>query len=470
MTNDLGCRTHSFPVVTLTLAVGFNALVLCGLAYLLHTSAELLQASQQRYLRLVYLQGEIVHLDEVLTMSTRMAAASGDAHWELRYREFEPQLAAAISEAEMLAPPAGGRAATVTDAANQALVSMEHQAFEFVRGGNGAAAEVILNSAEYAKQKRVYTTGLDAYMADVVSELASVISAQRQRNRTSRIAAVLGALFLLTGWLAVIRRIDSWRARLERSELETTEANTALLHATRALTDANTTLEERVESRTTEVEQSHARIRNLSEQMLQSENKERERLALILHDDLQQLLVSAQLRLGACVPSDPLTQTDIQASMRAVKKAIAVSRSLSSELSSDALAEANLGKALESMSDQMTRQYHIPIQITATSGANELSNSVTRFVLRAARELLFNVIKHARASSVELEFIQTETQVTLRIQDDGIGIMEADSNTPSMTGLGLPAIRQRIGWLGGQFKLHGQPGNGTTAILTIPTG
>ena len=49
------------------------------------------------------LRGVIVHLDEVLTMSARMAAVTGDSRWEERYRQFEPQLDAAIKETTELA-------------------------------------------------------------------------------------------------------------------------------------------------------------------------------------------------------------------------------------------------------------------------------------------------------------------------------------------------------------------------------
>ncbi|MEC8424633.1 MAG: hypothetical protein VX000_12705, partial [Myxococcota bacterium] len=158
----------SFPIAALSLAVIFNAIVLLGLGYLLNRSADLVQTSQNRYLRLVELRGEIAHLDEVLTMSTRMAAASGELSWERRYLAFEPQLDAAISEAERLAPPEGGRAANITDAANQALIAMESQAFELVRSGDRQQAEAILNSDAYEHQKLVYSQGLDAYMDEVL--------------------------------------------------------------------------------------------------------------------------------------------------------------------------------------------------------------------------------------------------------------------------------------------------------------
>lgn len=62
-------------------------------------SEEKVRLNLQRQVRLERLQGDILHLDEVLTMSARMAAASGDLQWEDRYQKYEPKLDRAIVEA-----------------------------------------------------------------------------------------------------------------------------------------------------------------------------------------------------------------------------------------------------------------------------------------------------------------------------------------------------------------------------------
>ncbi len=80
--------------------------------------------------RLQQLSGEIIHLDEVLTMSARMAATTGDLKWEQRYRTYEPQLDNAIKQSTQLAPEVYAKYATQTDAANVKLVEMEKQAFD----------------------------------------------------------------------------------------------------------------------------------------------------------------------------------------------------------------------------------------------------------------------------------------------------------------------------------------------------
>ena len=91
---------------------------------------------RESYFRLEELRGIIVHLDEVLTMSTRVMAVTADPMWERLYRSSEPQLDAAIEEATRLAPESySGESAAETDAANVILVKMEHQAFDLIHSG-----------------------------------------------------------------------------------------------------------------------------------------------------------------------------------------------------------------------------------------------------------------------------------------------------------------------------------------------
>src|SRR4026207_2076500 len=62
------------------------------------SSFRMAQNMQKHYMRICELQGSIVHLDEGLTMSARMSAATGDPLWEARYHSFEPKLDLAIQE------------------------------------------------------------------------------------------------------------------------------------------------------------------------------------------------------------------------------------------------------------------------------------------------------------------------------------------------------------------------------------
>jgi hypothetical protein len=129
--------------------------------------------------------GTIVHLDEFLSMSARMMAATGDARWERRYRSKEPRLDAATEEAIQLAAGSYVAAAERTAAANRNLVAMENRAFELVRQGLRDEAHDLLSSDEYERNKRAYATGMDV--------LTAAIDERIQRNLERSERQILGA-------------------------------------------------------------------------------------------------------------------------------------------------------------------------------------------------------------------------------------------------------------------------------------
>jgi len=141
-------RKH-FLRLKLTLAAALSLLILGWLSWHAYYDYRYADAQLPAISRMEIVRAEIVHLDEVLTMSAQMAAASGNLDWESRYLGFEPQLDQAIKEALRLDPNAShGEAAAKTESANISLVAMEHRAFELVRQGKNAEAQRLLSSAE----------------------------------------------------------------------------------------------------------------------------------------------------------------------------------------------------------------------------------------------------------------------------------------------------------------------------------
>ena len=84
-------------------------------------------------------------------------------------------------------------------------------------------------------------------------------------------------------------------------------------------------------------------------------------------------------------------------------------------------------------------------------------------VYRIAQEAVTNAVKHARATTISIELRESENVATLRVHDDGIGIL--DAITPS-DGLGLRIMRHRATSIGAQFSIVAAPGGGTTVECT----
>jgi signal transduction histidine kinase len=183
---------------------------------------------RNRESRIRTLHGAILRLDEVLTMSARMAAATGDRRWEQRYRRYEPKLDAAIAEAEALVPGGSSIASVAgTDAANVKLVAMENSAFALVRAGRLDEAHAVLSSPAYEAQKLLYGTGLDRVLREQQVRLDETLVQAKQRATLSLAVSAALLLFSMATWIVIISRLRGMQRELERRIAERTAALSA---------------------------------------------------------------------------------------------------------------------------------------------------------------------------------------------------------------------------------------------------
>ena len=205
------------------------------------------------------LRGTIIHLDEVLTMSARMAAATGDPQWEARYRIFEPQLDEAIKEIMKLTP---SQMVAETDAANIKLVEMENRAFTLVRENHPEEARTILFSEEYETQKRIYAQGMTGFFEQLQVQLEATQRSERNRAVFSAGAGIVVLAILLFSWLAIIRRMYKAHAVLLNSITKRKQAEDVLRKAHREL---EVRVEERTADLTTANSTHRARLMQIAE-------------------------------------------------------------------------------------------------------------------------------------------------------------------------------------------------------------
>jgi PAS domain S-box-containing protein len=232
-------------------------------------------------------------------------------------------------------------------------------------------------------------------------------------------------------------------------------------------------LERRVAERTAVAEQRAKQLRALAAELVQTEQRERRQLAQVLHDHLQQLLVSARMktsRLRRRLVDEELTRFADEID-QLIDDSLTASRSLTVELSPPILYEAGLRGGLEWLSREMNDKHAIDIEVQADPAAEPTDEASRLFLFQATRELLFNVAKHARAERAQVRLAKTDNQeILIEVRDQGVGMrpegLEAGIGTTH--GFGLFSVRERLTLLGGRTEIESAPGQGTRIAIILP--
>lgn len=228
-----------------------------------------------------------------------------------------------------------------------------------------------------------------------------------------------------------------------RGELELKGLNESL----KAL---NESLEERVEERSRQ-------IRELSSALAVAEEQERQRIARVLHDDLQQLLYGAKLTAS----SGRVDQLE-----SILGSAIEITRTLSHEMMPPLLHDADMTAHLNWLAEHHQRQYGLTVEVTGQAWVPDPGLRI--LVSQILRELLLNVVKHADTHCARLSAGKEDGRVWIAVEDQGAG--SNPERNHEVAGLGLASVRERLEWIGGRLDIASSRGQGTRAVITVPSG
>jgi signal transduction histidine kinase len=237
----------------------------------------------------------------------------------------------------------------------------------------------------------------------------------------------------------------------------------------------NETLEHRVAERTREAVGQAQKLRLLSAQLSLAEEAERRRIAEMLHENLQQLLVAARMQLAAlCRTQDAAQREPIAREIADVlERSFQLTRSLSVELAPPVLYEHGLAAAFEWLAAETRKNYNVKVTVEADSSANPKAADVRIFLFRAVRELLLNSVKHAVGSAVRITMQHLRPdKVRIIVADGGPGFdpTSLDAQLTSSQKFGLFNIRERVSSFGGEFHINSSPKRGTQITLSLRRG
>ena len=216
-------------------------------------------------------------------------------------------------------------------------------------------------------------------------------------------------------------------------------------------------------------------LRSLASDLVLTEERERRNLARDLHDSVAQSLALCKYYLEE-LESAPISrphQRKLGETVALIDQALEQTRSLIFELSPPILHDLGLEAALRSLTNRMQHLHGIKIDYTYDGRGKQLPEDLSVLLFRAVRELLFNIVKHAKATHVGISLAKNHDQLKIEVEDDGIGFDPAEAARRLRgggNGFGLFSVSERLQHLGGSFDISSRPGYGTRAILIAPLG
>jgi signal transduction histidine kinase/ActR/RegA family two-component response regulator len=215
-------------------------------------------------------------------------------------------------------------------------------------------------------------------------------------------------------------------------------------------------------------------LRVLASELTLTEQRERRRLAQVLHDNLQQTLVAAKMqvkRAKSKAKGDELSQS-LREIDDLLDQSITESRSLTMELSPPVLFDRGLVGGLEWLARQFQEKHQLPIALDLDADGEPADETVRIFLFQAARELLFNTVKHAQAQSARLCLAREgKNRLRLTVADDGQGFDPAEARlSRTLSGFGLFSIRERLELMGGRLEIASASGQGTKMMIEVSGG
>ncbi|MFW5686018.1 MAG: response regulator [Spirochaetota bacterium] len=213
-------------------------------------------------------------------------------------------------------------------------------------------------------------------------------------------------------------------------------------------------------------------LRRLSLQLAEAEERERRRLAVYVHDDLQQILAGVMFHLDVTerrLGDREAAAQGLETVRELVSSAIEGTRDLSQELSPTALRRSGLTAALEWLAAHMQKLNGLEVDVDVSVEHEPRDASTATFLFRAAQELLLNVVKHAESDRAVIALRNRGERLELTIRDYGAGFdPEAVQSAEETGSFGLFSIRERAELLGGVLEIESESGKGSAVHLFVP--
>ena len=213
-----------------------------------------------------------------------------------------------------------------------------------------------------------------------------------------------------------------------------------------------------------------AKLKELTQRIVDTQEEERGRVARELHDSISQILVGVRFALDIArrrlAAGDERASENLDKGIDSLKGAINEVRRISRDLRPGVLDDLGLGPALRTLADEFSVRTNIKVNFETAVFRNRLRQEAKIALYRIGQEALTNIERHARATEVTINLRAARSGIILRIEDDGIGI---PTKRFGGSGLGLRNMAERVEQLDGQLIFTpGGSGKGTLIEAHLP--
>lgn len=214
-------------------------------------------------------------------------------------------------------------------------------------------------------------------------------------------------------------------------------------------------------------------LRNLSHHIQSVKERESQRIAREIHDELGQMLTALKMdiswlsrRISLDDENKKRFQEKTNSMNELIEKTIQTVQKISSELRPGLLDDLGLIPALEWLAQDFQDRTNIRCRTLIDCRKMEFDADLSTAIFRIVQEALTNTTRHSKATEVNIFLKEKESVLELRIQDDGRGITESEIYSPSS--LGLMGMRERLRPFGGELKIEGIQEQGTILRIALP--
>lgn len=209
----------------------------------------------------------------------------------------------------------------------------------------------------------------------------------------------------------------------------------------------------------------------LTEELLVTEERQRQRIATALHDSISQVLAFSKRELMQLGKQAPEAMRDsLKQVCRQIGSAISQTRDLMLELAPSTLQSLGLAAAVEELAEQFCNCEGFACRVQTGEEPAPVTDEVKSLLYRAVRELLVNAAKHSEARNVSVAIDSGPAGVKVVVQDDGKGFEpdELKSICNRDRGFGIFSLQQRLKHIGGRLIIDSARGRGTKVTILAP--